>query len=123
MRAKSSSIHFRLTSTTLLVLALFLGLTGYLLQTAQRHSLETAVESQLLGHVYALLGEAKESPEGLVQLPKQVSDPRLNQPDSGLYAELTGGGWSGGLAFRLSAGQSGPATAADEGRTTLFWSR
>jgi len=85
---KFSSINLRLTSTTLLVLVVFLGLIGYLLQSAQRSSLESSVESQLLGHVYALLGEVQEGQQGGVKLPKAVADPRLNRPDSGLYAEL-----------------------------------
>ncbi|MBU0500900.1 MAG: histidine kinase [Gammaproteobacteria bacterium] len=86
------SIHRRLTGATLSILILFLGLTGYLLHVAQRHSLEAAVEAQLLGHVYALLGEASEDSQGWVRLPEKVADPRLNRPDSGLYAQLTGAG-------------------------------
>lgn len=88
--APPGSIHRRLTGATLSILVLFLGLTGYLLHLAQRHSLEAAVEAQLLGHVYALLGEASEDSQGWVRLPEKVADPRLNRPDSGLYAQLTG---------------------------------
>jgi len=84
------SIHRRLIEATLSILVLFLGLTGYLLHVAQRHSLEAAVEAQLLGHVYALLGEASEDSQGWVRLPEKAADPRLNRPDSGLYAQLLG---------------------------------
>ena len=86
----TGSIHQRLALSTLLILALFLGLTGYLLQTAQQRSLEAAVEAQLLGLVYALLGEAQLDDDGYLELPEKVADPRLNRPDSGLYAEIEG---------------------------------
>ncbi len=81
------SIRHRLNLSSLLLMLLFLGLTGLLLQSAQLHSLETGVKNHLLSHVYALLGVADVNPEGQLSLPP-LSDPRLNQPDSGLYAAI-----------------------------------
>ncbi|MEO5343370.1 MAG: ATP-binding protein [Gammaproteobacteria bacterium SHHR-1] len=83
-----SSLHRRLSLATLALLLLFLGLTGWLLSSAQQRSLEVEIRNRLLGHVYALLGEAREDGQGGLGLPDQPADPRLSQTDSGLQAEL-----------------------------------
>lgn len=106
---RHASIHGRLTGATLLILVLFLGVIGYLLHMAQRHSIEAAVEAQLLGHVYALLGEASEDSQGIVRLPEKVADPRLNRPDSGLYAQLAGA--DGQVLWRSVSLQGGEMAA------------
>lgn len=82
------SLHRRLSLATLALLLVFLGLTGWLLGNAQQQGLEVEIRNRLLGHVYALLAEAREDDQGILSLPEQPADPRLSQIDSGLQAEL-----------------------------------
>jgi two-component system sensor histidine kinase PhoQ len=82
------SIHVRVVVAASLVLAAFFGMTGWALDSAFRRSAETAMRDRLMGHVYALLAAADEDEYGLPRLPPALPDPRLNRPDSGLYAQL-----------------------------------
>jgi len=74
------------------VLVAFLGLTAIALNRAFRDSAETAVEEQLKGHIYALLGAAEVDAEGRLRFPIELPDPRFSKPDSGLYAQVEGEG-------------------------------
>ena len=82
-------MHARMLLAATLVLVLFLGLTGGVLDRAFRTSSEQAQRERLSGHIYALLAAADENAAGLV-LPNLLPDPRFNNPDSGLYAEVVG---------------------------------
>lgn len=84
------SIARRLVSSSLLILAGFLGLAGIALDRAYRASAETAVRQQLQAHVYTLLSAAGEDEQGRMRLPDALTAPAFNQPDSGLYAEVEG---------------------------------
>ena len=84
------SIARRLISSSLLILAGFLGLAGIALDRAYRASAETAVRQQLQAHVYTLLSAAGEDEQGRMRLPDALTAPAFNQPDSGLYAEVAG---------------------------------
>ncbi|MET0101637.1 MAG: ATP-binding protein [Sedimenticola sp.] len=88
--SRSVSIHLRLLIAASLVLACFLGLGGYALERAFRDSAETASQERLLGYVYALLAAAQEDAEGRLRLPVALPDPRFSNPDSGLYARVSG---------------------------------
>ena len=112
------SIRQRLGLSSLLVLLLFLGLAGLLLQTAQMHSLEAGIEGRLLGHVYALLGVAEIDAGGQPRLPEPLADPRLQQPDSGLYAMVADG--SGSILWRspsMLGSDKAPLPSLDAGQT------
>ena len=82
-------MHARMLLAATLVLVLFLGLTGGVLDRAFRTSSEKAQRERLSGHIYALLAAADENTSGLV-LPKLLPDPRFNNPESGFYAEVVG---------------------------------
>ncbi|TVO75944.1 ATP-binding protein [Sedimenticola selenatireducens] len=84
------SIQSRLLLAASVVLALFLGLGAIALDRAFRDSLESALETQLMGQVYALLGAAETDNQGRMRLPKTLPDPRLVSPDSGLYVQVKG---------------------------------
>jgi two-component system sensor histidine kinase PhoQ len=73
-----------------MVLAAFLGLTGYALDRAFRDSIETATIEKLKGQIYGLLGAADVDRRGRLRLPESLPDPRLSEPDSGLYAQVEG---------------------------------
>ena len=82
------SLHARQLLAASAVLTLFLGLTGMVLDRAYRTSSEEAQRERLTGHIYALLAATNESESGL-ELPNLLTDPRFNNPESGLYAEVT----------------------------------
>ncbi len=86
----TGSLQTRLVVAGTLVLAAFLGLTGYALDRAFRDSLETATIEKLKGQIYGLLGAADVDRRGRLRLPESLSDPRLSEPDSGLYAQVQG---------------------------------
>jgi two-component system sensor histidine kinase PhoQ len=85
-----ASIHSRLLLAAMLVLAAFLGLGAVALDRAFQRSVESAVNQQLMGYVYALLGAAETDSRGRIRLPEALPDPRFSNPDSGLYAQVMG---------------------------------
>ncbi len=87
---KAASLQTRLVIAGSLVLAAFLGLTGVALDRAFRDSVETATIEKLKGQIYGLLGAADVDRRGRLRLPESLSDPRLSEPDSGLYAQVQG---------------------------------
>jgi len=87
---KPLSLHFRLVLAASLVLTAFLGFTGLALDKAFRDSAETAMRDRLQGHIYALLAAANDNEQGRMRLPLALPDPRLSNPDSGLYAQVSG---------------------------------
>lgn len=82
------SIHARLLVAASLVLSAFLGFTGLALDKAFRSSAEEALKARLQSSVYAILAAAEEDEAGRLSLPKILTDPRFNMPDSGLYASV-----------------------------------
>lgn len=86
--AARGSIHLRLLLAASLVLTAFLGLTGLALDKAFRSAAQEALRARLKSSVYGLLAAAEEGPSGQLSLPQTLPDPRLNLPDSGLYAEV-----------------------------------
>lgn len=87
---RTGSLQTRLVVAGSLVLAAFLGLTGFALDQAYTDSAETATMEKLKGQVYALLGAADVDKRGRLRLPQSLPDPRFSEPDSGLYAQVEG---------------------------------
>jgi len=84
------SIHLRLLWAASLVLSAFFGLTGLSLDKAYRYAAEEALKGKLQSSIYALLAAAVEDEQGRMTLPADLTDPRFNLPDAGLYAEVAG---------------------------------
>jgi two-component system sensor histidine kinase PhoQ len=83
------SLNARLLLAATLVLAAFLGLTGFTLDQAFQRTALSATQDRLQGQVYMLLSAAQfEAPEKRM-MPTSLPDPRLSTPSSGLYAQLT----------------------------------
>jgi two-component system sensor histidine kinase PhoQ len=105
-----------------LVLSAFLGLTGLSLDKAFRSATEEALEARLLSNVYALLAAAEEGSDGQLTMPKVLTDPRFNRPDSGLYAQVIqypeGYNWHSGssLGQALSFSRDIPPGESESGR-------
>lgn len=83
------SLAARLLLASALLLPLFLGSTGWYLERSHRLSIEVAQAERLHLQLLALLAQA-EFEDGL-KLPEQLLEPRLSQPNSGLYALISNG--------------------------------
>lgn len=69
------------------MLVIFLTLTGWVLDRSFRMSVTAGAEEQLRLVVYSVMG-AVEDEGGRLQVGVDISEPRLSQPDSGLYARV-----------------------------------
>jgi two-component system sensor histidine kinase PhoQ len=74
----------------MLVLVLGLGLTGWVLDRSFTASVVAGAQEQLKLLTYSLLGAAEEDGASLT-FPSAPLEPRLQQPDSGLYATVSDG--------------------------------
>lgn len=84
------SLNTRLLLASSVVLAAFLGATGWVLDRAFQASTDAALRDRLQGHLYALLAASDLDKRGVLQLPAELPDPRFSLVGSGLYAELVG---------------------------------
>jgi two-component system sensor histidine kinase PhoQ len=83
-----SSLLKRFFLASLIILPLFIILSGTLLLNTFHHSQLNAEEEKLQAQLYLLLGVTELEPSG-PQLPDILTEPRLNQQGSGLYAFIT----------------------------------
>lgn len=83
-----NSIQQRLALVSALVLVVFLSLTGLFLERTYRASVVMGAQQQLKPVIYSLLGAAQER-RGALDFTDGLSQPRLQQPDSGLFALVT----------------------------------
>ena len=83
-----NSIQRRLALVCIVVLLSLLSLTGLILERTYRNSVVAGVQHELQPVIYALMGVAQER-QGSLQFSNNLSQPRLQQPDSGLYALVT----------------------------------
>jgi two-component system, OmpR family, sensor histidine kinase PhoQ len=82
--SKTYSLRDRLLLTATLVLLVFLGLMGLVLDSAFQRSAEQAVQERLLLHVYGLLA-VSDVTDGELFLSEELPEPRFNQLGTGLY--------------------------------------
>lgn len=104
------SLHHRLLIAASLVLTVFLGVTGLILDSAFHESAETAVRDRLQGNLYALIAAADLDEENVLQITRQLPESRFATPHSGLYARI--------VNPRSDAGED-----ADPGDGVVFQSR
>ncbi len=81
-----NSLQARLLVAASIVFAVFLLLTSFVLENAFQDSALASVDERLQAHLYGLLGVAELEPNGLLTLPKQLSEARFSTLGSGLYA-------------------------------------
>jgi two-component system sensor histidine kinase PhoQ len=114
------SLRNRILFTASLVLALFLGCAGVLLDRAFRDSALNGVEDRLRGRVFMLLGAADFDARDNAKRVGALPDPALAIPGSGSYARITavdsGATWSSAslLGFELAP------PAVDDARTGIW---
>lgn len=85
------SLAARTIAAAGVVLAGFLGLTGFALDQAFERSALAALRERLQGYSYTFLAGTDIGVTGRVILPEVMPEPRLERPGSGLYARLAGG--------------------------------
>ncbi|MBV1919578.1 MAG: GHKL domain-containing protein, partial [Pseudomonadales bacterium] len=85
-----TSLRGRLFSSTLIILVLFLGGTGWGLHQAFTHSVKQGAQEQLQLHLYSLLAAGNEIDNSLY-LPEVLQEPRFNTLSSGLYGAVLNG--------------------------------
>lgn len=88
---RSYSLYSRLLLAFSLLLCVFLGLTGIVLDRAFRSSLEAGVAEQLQVQVYVLLAAVEEE-DGEFYFGQDVQEPRFSQINSGLYGFVSSAG-------------------------------
>lgn len=102
------SLQTRLVLAFGILLILFLGLTGFVLDRAFRESVAAAVEERLQLQVYALIGVAE--PEGQGFFLPDLEEARFSQINSGLYGFILDGNgrevWRSPSALNLSLDQA-----------------
>jgi len=108
------SLHTRLLLASSVVLAAFLGATGWVLDRAFQASTEAALRDRLQGHLYALLAASDLDQRGVLKLPQELPDPRFSLIGSGLYAEVVD---SAGVSHWRSKSLLGSQVAFDKAPT------
>ena len=83
-----NSIQRRLVLISGLVLTVFLSLTGLFLERTYRTNVMAGAQQQMQPMIYSLMGSAEER-DAKLDFSSGSSQPRLQQPDSGLYALVT----------------------------------
>lgn len=83
------SLTARLLLTAVIVLAGFLGATGWTLDKAFRNSAEAALQERLQTHIYALIAASELGKDGIMRMPGPLAESRFSIPGSGLYAQIT----------------------------------
>lgn len=84
-RTSDYSLQTRLLTAVSVLLTLFLGLTGVVLDRAFRSSVEAGVAQQLQVQLYVLLSAVEED-NGQFYFLEDLREPRFSQLNSGLYA-------------------------------------
>ena len=84
-RTSDYSLQTRLLTAVSVLLSLFLGLTGVVLDRAFRSSVEAGVAQQLQVQLYVLLSAVEED-NGQFYFLEDLREPRFSQLNSGLYA-------------------------------------
>lgn len=82
------SIRTRLFIAASLTLALFLGLTGLVLDRAFKESALSALQDRLQTNIYGILAAAELDDNNVMRIPDIIPDPRFSAIESGLYAHV-----------------------------------
>jgi two-component system sensor histidine kinase PhoQ len=83
-----NSLAARVGWSAAVVLAVFVALTALALERAFTDSARAAMRERLLAQVYLLMAATEVAAGGTPRLPAALNEPRLNLPDSGLYARI-----------------------------------
>jgi len=81
-----TSLTSRVTLSAIIVLAVFITLTGLALEKAFEQSALPAISERLSAQLYLTMAETEIDDNGQLSMPDNLPTPRLNLPGSGLYA-------------------------------------
>lgn len=84
----TASIHSRILSSAFIILVLFMGLTGAILDRAFRNNIDNSQRENLRIQIYTLLATANLDSNNKLQLPDEMTEPRLNLTESSLHAQV-----------------------------------
>ncbi|WIO73283.1 ATP-binding protein [Porticoccaceae bacterium LTM1] len=87
-RVFSGSLKGRLLLASLVLLPLFLGISGFMLEKSFQRSQVSAQKERLESYIYLLLGAA-EVEDSQLEMPELLTEPRLNNLNSGLMAIIS----------------------------------
>lgn len=82
------SINARMLITSGVVLAIFLGVTGVVLEQSFRHSALESVRERLMAHMNVLIASVEEDEDGRMMIAYALPETRFFTPRSGLYAVI-----------------------------------
>lgn len=82
------SIHSRILISALIILILFMTMTGLVLDKAFRNNVEHSQRENLRTQTYTLLATAELDEENKLYLPENITEPRLNITESSLHAQV-----------------------------------
>ncbi|UTW45992.1 two-component sensor histidine kinase [bacterium SCSIO 12696] len=88
MKPLLHSLAGRFVLASVILLPVFLGLSGLALERSFQRSQQAALQEQLKSYVYLLMGAAELDADQL-WMPEQLTEPRFNQLHSGLVAYIT----------------------------------
>ena len=114
------SLNARITISAAIVLAIFVALSALALEKAFRDSARNAREERLLAQVYLLMAATEVDNDGTLRVANRSAEPRLDLPDSGLYALIVDG--NGTTVWRSRSGLSRelpPTATLAAGRQTF----
>lgn len=83
------SLTTRLLIAGSIVLAAFLGITGYTLDHAFRDKTEQSLQERLQAHAVGLIAAAEFREDGRFHVADTLPEARYGRPESGLYAEIS----------------------------------
>ncbi len=83
------SLTTRLLIAGSIVLAAFLGITGYTLDHAFRDKSEQALQERLQAQTLGLIAAVERDASGAIHMPAALPETRYNHTGSGLYAQIT----------------------------------
>lgn len=86
--APGYSLRARLLLGAALLLVAFMAGAGVAVQRAHADSVRAATYSRLQGTVYLLLAGTELDADGSLAMPRELAEPRLSLPGSGLYASI-----------------------------------
>jgi len=83
------SIHSRILFSAFIILILFMGLTGIVLDSAFRANTKNLQQENLRTQIYTLLATAELDENNNLYLPAEITEPRLNAVESTLFARVS----------------------------------
>ncbi len=104
------SLNARITLSAAVVLTAFVILSAFTLDKTFRDSARNAREERLLAQIYLLMAAAEVDNDGVLKIANRATEPRLDLPDSGLYASIVDGDGTTVWQSRSSLSVDLPAT-------------